>query len=85
MGLIKELVLLPVAPLRGTIWVAEKVAEQVEEQEYSDAAGVQKLEEIAEARERGDLDEEEARKLEEQVLESQIARADTSGEVTDRA
>jgi gas vesicle protein GvpG len=72
-GLIKELVLLPVAPLRFTVWVSEKVAEEADREQYSTGAGVQQLEEIEEAREKGELDEEKAAELEGEVLQQQMA------------
>lgn len=75
MGLMKELVLLPVAPLRFTIWTADKVLEQAEREHFSEAANVRQLEEIDEARRRGELDEEEAKALEEEILERQMQRA----------
>jgi len=37
MGLISQLALLPVAPLRFTVWVADKVAEEVERQQRDPA------------------------------------------------
>ena len=76
MGLIKELVLLPVAPLRFTVWVADKVAEEADRQEFSQGAGVQKLQQLEEAREKGDVGEEEAEELEGKVLEQQLTRAE---------
>lgn len=75
MGLIKELVLLPVAPLRFTVWVSEKVAEEADREQYSTGAGVQKLEAIEEAREKGELDEEQAAELEGKILEQQMTPA----------
>jgi hypothetical protein len=72
MGLIKELVLLPAAPLRFTMWVSERLEEEAEQQHYSAGAGVQQLEEIEEARERGELDKEEAAKREGEILERQM-------------
>ncbi len=80
MGLIKELVLLPVAPLRFTIWVAEQVAEEADRQQFSTGAGVQQLEEIEEAREKGELDEEEAAELEGEILEQQVTPARPTAE-----
>ena len=80
MGLIKELVLLPVAPLRFTVWVSEKVAEEADREQYSTGAGVQKLEAIEEAREKGEVDEEEAAELEGEVLEQQMAPATPTAE-----
>lgn len=75
MGLIKELVLLPAAPLRFTFWVADKLNEEVERQEYSPAAGVRKIEEIEEKRERGEIAEEEAAEIEGEIIEQQVERA----------
>lgn len=34
MGLLKELLLLPAAPVRGTFWVLEQVVAQAEQQYY---------------------------------------------------
>jgi cell division protein FtsB len=65
---IKELSLLPVAPLRFTVWVAEKVAEQVDQQQNSPQARVRQLREIEQARTRGELTEEQAAELEAQVI-----------------
>ena len=80
MGLIKELVLLPVAPLRFTLWVSEQVAEEADRQQYSAGAGVQQIEEIEEARERGELDEEKAEELEGEIIEQQAQRAQPTAE-----
>ena len=76
MGLVKELALLPVAPLRFTVWVADEVAEEADRQEFSQGAGVQKLQQLEEAREKGDVGEEEAEELEGKVLEQQLTRAE---------
>jgi hypothetical protein len=70
--LIKELALLPVAPLRFTVWVADKVNEEVERQEFSTGAAVAKLEQIQQARERGEIDEERAAQLEAEIIEQQM-------------
>jgi hypothetical protein len=75
MGVIKELLLLPVAPVRFTFWVAEQVTEQVERERYSAAAGVQQIDQIEEQRERGELDEQEAEDIEGQIIEEQASRA----------
>lgn len=75
MGLIKELVLLPVAPLRFTVWVADQVAVEADRQQYSPEAGVQQIEELEEARERGELDAEEVAEREGEILEQQMTRA----------
>jgi hypothetical protein len=79
-GLFKELALLPAAPLRFTVWVADKVTEEAERKEYSPAAGVQKIEEVEEERERGEIGEEEAAEVEGEILEQQVARAQPEAE-----
>jgi hypothetical protein len=75
LGLFKELLLLPAAPLRFTVWVADKVNEEAEQKEFSPAAGVQKIEEIEQKRERGEISEDEAAEIEGEILEQQVARA----------
>ena len=82
MGLIKEILLLPAAPIRMArasgrfpVWVTEKVAEQAEQDHYGTGAGVRRLHEIAEAREEGRIDEEEAAVLEGHVLDEQLEAA----------
>jgi hypothetical protein len=67
-GVIKELALLPVAPLRFTVWVAEKVAQEADRELYSPEARVRRLREIQEALARGELDEDQAAELEAQVI-----------------
>ena len=76
MGVIKEFMLLPVAPLRFTVWVADHVADEAERKQYSPAAGVQQLERLEEARQKGELSEEEAAELESQIIEQQMARVE---------
>jgi hypothetical protein len=69
MGLLSGLLLLPVAPLRGTIWIAEKLAEQAEA-ELSDRRAVRRLLLEAEAAlERGELTEEEYDRVEDELLD----------------
>jgi hypothetical protein len=69
MGLLSGLVLLPLAPLRGTIWIAEKLAEQAEA-ELSDRTAVRRLLLEAEAAlERGELTEHEYDRIEDELLD----------------
>jgi hypothetical protein len=75
MGLMKELVLLPVAPVRGTLWVAERIAEEVEREQQGSGAAVQQLDQIEHAQESGELDEREAAERQEKVIEEQLVRA----------
>jgi Gas vesicle protein G len=75
LGLIKEIALLPVAPLRFTVWVADKVNEEADRQEFSSGAAVQKIDDLEEKRERGEIGEEEAAEEEGEILEQQADRA----------
>lgn len=69
MGIFGALLSLPLAPVRGAVWVAEQVQEEAERQ-YFDAGSLRRqLEEVARARESGLLDGEEADALEEHLVE----------------
>jgi hypothetical protein len=80
MGLIKELVLLPVAPMRFTMWVGEKVSEEVDRQQFSQPARMQQLREIDEARDRGAVDEEAAAEAEAEIIAEETVIATPTGE-----
>lgn len=69
MGLFTGLLLLPLAPLRGTIWLAERLAEYAE-RELGDETTVRRLLAEAElARASGELSEAEYDAVEDQLLE----------------
>jgi Gas vesicle protein G len=68
MGVIRELSLLPLAPLRFTVWVAEKVADQADHEQNSPEARLRRLRAIEDARTRGELDDEQAAELEARVI-----------------
>ena len=60
MGLVTGLLTLPMAPLRGVVWVTERVYEQAQ-RELDDPGTVRRrLMEVQSARESGALTEEEA-------------------------
>jgi hypothetical protein len=69
---ITALVLLPLAPVRGVLWVAEQITEEVNRQYYGEAAIVKELRQVDEARRAGKLDEDEAAKREEQLIERRL-------------
>lgn len=73
MGLISQVLLLPVAPLRFTVWVAEQIDDEVQHSTGSAAAVTQQLDALEEARETGELDAEEAERRQGEVIE-QIAK-----------
>lgn len=58
MGLITGILTLPLAPVRGVAWVAEKVAEQAELELYDESRILRELIELEEARDRGELSDE---------------------------
>jgi hypothetical protein len=66
--MIKQLGLLPLAPLRFTLWVAEKVAEEADQQQNSPQGRLRQLREIEDARLRGEIDDDQAAELEAQVI-----------------
>jgi hypothetical protein len=69
MGFLTGLLLLPLAPLRGTIWLAEKLIE-VAEQELDDESAARRLLVEAEiAFESGELTEAEYELIEDELLE----------------
>jgi hypothetical protein len=58
MGLITGLLTLPLAPVRGVAWVAEKVADQAELELYDETRIMRELAELETAHEQGDISEE---------------------------
>jgi Gas vesicle protein G len=68
-GLISGIFKLPLAPVAGTVWIAEKVLEQAEAQYYDESAIQSQLREIEAAREAGDISEADAEQAEEELLE----------------
>ena len=73
MGLISGLLTLPLAPVRGTVWIAERLLEQAEAELDDEGAIVARLMEIDAAREAGEIGEEEAAEAEDVLLERLIA------------
>ena len=69
MGLISGLLLLPLAPVSGTVWLAEKILEQAESEYYDEGAILAQLMEIEAARDAGELDEDTAAELEDVLVE----------------
>ena len=69
MGLITGILTLPLAPVRGVAWVAEKVAEQAELELYDENRILRELIEVEAARDRGELSEERFDLAVDQLLE----------------
>jgi hypothetical protein len=69
MGLLTGILLLPLAPLRATVWLAERLAEQAEH-ELDDEAAVRRLLVEAEIEyESGELSEPEYEAIEDALLD----------------
>jgi hypothetical protein len=80
-GLFKELALLPLAPVRGTAWVAEQLAEEAERQLYDENRIKRELLQLELEEEEGRISEQERRNKEGELLERlQIARQRAVGE-----
>ena len=65
MGLLTGLLLLPLAPVRGTVWIAERIAEQAESELDDEAVLRQRLAELQTRYELGEIDEAEYDEAEE--------------------
>ncbi len=73
MGLITGLITLPLAPVRATVWLAERIQEQAEGELYDEDAIRAQLMDIDAARQAGEIGEEEAAEAEDVLLERLIA------------
>jgi hypothetical protein len=69
MGLITGLLGLPLAPLRGTLAVAEQVHQQAEREFYDPTAIRAELERVEQLREAGEVSEDEATAWEDELVE----------------
>ena len=73
MGLISGLLTLPLAPVRATAWLAERLLEQAETEHYSEERILELLAEVDAARASGELDPAEAALIEDELLERLLA------------
>ena len=69
MGLLSGLLLLPLAPLRGTLWIAEKLAEQAARELDDETLARRLLVEAELALDRGELTVAEFEQIEDELLE----------------
>jgi Gas vesicle protein G len=68
MGLVTGLLTLPLAPVRGTIWLAERLLEEAERELNDPQAIEQQLLEAEQRFERGEISEEELELIEDELL-----------------
>lgn len=83
MGLISGLLTLPLAPVRGTVWLAERVQEQADDELYDEGAIRTGLIELELARESGELEEDEIEAAESALLERLMVIRGMGGGGTD--
>lgn len=81
MGLLTGLLGLPLAPLRGTVAVAEQVRRVADEQLHDPARIRAELEQVDRMREAGEIDDDEAEAWED-VLIDRLMEAGNRGEVS---
>jgi hypothetical protein len=78
MGLFTTLLTLPLAPVRGTIWIAERVAEQAQHELGDETAIRRRLAELQMQYDTGEIGEEEYAEAEDELL-ARLARARRAG------
>jgi gas vesicle protein GvpG len=79
-GLIREVVLLPFAPVRGVGWVMQIVIDEAEREQAASASPARALEELTAAVATGEITPAEAEALEAELVERMIAAAAAEGE-----
>ena len=82
MGLISGLLTLPLAPVRGTVWLAERIQEQAEAELYDEDVIRAQLMDIDAAREAGEIGDKEATRAEDELLERLIAAREMGADRT---
>jgi len=69
MGLFKELALLPLAPVRGTMWVAEQIAEEADRQLYDEDNIKRELMQLEIDYDKGEIGDEERERMERELFD----------------
>jgi hypothetical protein len=80
MGLISGLLTLPLAPVRGTVWLAKILEAEAEDQLYDESSIMAALMELEAARDTGEHSEEEIEESENALVERLIALRGTGGQ-----
>lgn len=69
MGLFTGLLTLPLAPVRGVVWIAEQLHDRADAQMNDPSVLRAKIDELDRAHERGEISEEERDEQQEELLE----------------
>jgi hypothetical protein len=80
MGLITGLLTLPLAPVRGTVWLAQVIQTEIENQESDETSIMTALQGLEAARGTGDLSDEEIEEAENELVERLIALRGAGGQ-----
>jgi cytochrome c-type biogenesis protein CcmH/NrfG len=72
MGLWSGIAMLPLAPVRGVVRLAEVIQQQVDQELHNPARTRRQLEELEEARERGEISADEEKQVQKQILETRV-------------
>ncbi|GHJ33126.1 MULTISPECIES: gas vesicle protein GvpG [Streptomyces] len=79
MGVFSGLVTLPLAPVRGVVWVAARIHDEAHRQLYDPEVIKERLQEVAEARDSGELSEEEAAREEDELVRRLMSQGPPGG------
>ena len=79
MGLITGILTWPLAPVRGVAWIAEQVRQEAERQWLDPAAIQDALEDVQARRDAGLIDDAEADRLEDELIERLLASEELYG------
>lgn len=74
MGLFTGLLTLPLAPVRGVMWVAQQIESEVDRQQNDPAVLRQKIDDAERAYEEGEIDADQRDVLQEAALERLTGR-----------
>jgi hypothetical protein len=72
MGLWSGIAMLPLAPVRGVVRLAEVIQQQVDQELHNPARTRRQLEDLEEARERGEISADEEKQGQKQILETRV-------------
>ena len=74
MGLVTGLLGLPLMPIRGVVWLGKQILSEAEGQLHDPARIRAQLEQVDEARRRGELSDDECAEIENELLERLLYR-----------
>jgi Gas vesicle protein G len=72
MGLVSNILLWPLAPVRGVVALGELIQRRVDQEMHNPARTRQQLEELEEARKRGLVSAEEEDEMQDEILDAMI-------------